>query len=254
MNPTISVAVHALADLSRFLLQSLDRIERRGLKSADYQDYFTHLQITAEKLLAEKLDKAGKLSQITWQLDLISQKSFFLHNYPSCFSSLILYKQKKVYGCVIYNLLTQDVYHAVSGFGARNNTRRIRVSKQYYTESYRTEKYILALDHAAVSYYQVQPFKQWLVTGSSMQDIVNLASGFIDGVITLSLNATQFQVAQLLLQEAGALTESIPANIKSHAQNTINQHIETEQEKKIVPLISANQYVLTHLKQDLCLI
>ena len=250
MNPTLSVAIQALADLSRFLLRSLDALEHQASASLNHKHYFTHLHSAAERLLADKLRKAARLSQFSWQLDLIDPRYLFLHRHPDCFLSLVLYKHNKAHTCLVYNILTQEVYSAISGLGAYANTRRIRVSKKN-TGRNQAELCVIAFDRAAFMRYNAQNiFKHWLVTGSSMLDIVRLASGCIDGVVTLHLNPIQLQIAQLLLQEAGALTESlqpVQQNVDRGASGT------AEHGENPVSLIAAHQQVITHLKRHLCL-
>ena len=235
MNPTVSLAIQALTDVSRFLLGSIDQVRPKGNKSANLSNYFASVRSGADQILAEKLANAARLSELSWQFDMLGQLNYGLHNHPDYFLSLFIRKKDKPYAALIYNPLTQNVYSAVIGLGAYANTKRIRLTKKPYSD-----QAIVSFDRTALLKYQpYKAFTCWTVTGSPMLDIVRLASGAVDGLVIAQLNTIQLNVARLLLQESGGLVELL-------------EQTDTDADAPMHGLIAANQYFLARLKTVLC--
>ena len=160
------------------------------------------------KNLRNELQKSRPQMPVVTKGEKLPQGSYFLvsaldgelnfvHGIPNFAISIAEIADSQVVSCVVYNPATSDMYFAEKGNGSfkegYRNHERLRVSARKDL----SQALISADDEYAASVAGTRKF------GAISLDLANLASGKLDGVISMSNDPAEIAAGILLVREAG---------------------------------------------------
>lgn len=154
---------------------------------------------------------AGGTDGVTWVVDPLDGTTNYLHDYPAYAVSIGAMVDGVLSAGVVIDVLRERVYHCAAGGGAWCDDRRIHVST--------TTDAALALIGTGFPFKSLHllpaylhQFSTILVAtsgirraGSAALDLVDLASGRLDGFWELSLAPWDVAAGTLLVREAGGI-------------------------------------------------
>lgn len=156
---------------------------------------------------AEKVGKAGVEYQ--WVIDPLDGTTNFIHGFPHYAVSIAALHRGQVMHAVVFDPNANEIYTASRGNGAFLDDRRIRVSSQsrYHDALIAARVPGLAGKPAAGSRFTglLTECASVRRTGSTVLDLVYVASGRLDGYCATNLQPWDMAAGALIATEAGAL-------------------------------------------------
>ena len=140
--PYLNTACQLAREASKHILQNIDRLDRIKVQQKAADDYVTSVDKSIEQLiimkiqelypehdiLTEESGKHGSNGEYLWVIDPIDGTSNFISNIPIfAISIALLHNNEPVIG-VIYQPMTDELFSACQGQGAKLNNTRIRSS------------------------------------------------------------------------------------------------------------------------------
>ncbi|WP_075981068.1 inositol monophosphatase family protein [Bacillus massilinigeriensis] len=172
-------------------------------------------------------DEFDSLHGIIWIIDPIDGTMNFIHQQRNFAISIGIYKDGIGYIGLIYDVVNDELYHAIKGEGAYLNNRKLHPLKEtkvaeaiialnvtWVIKNNRIDPSILtrlALDVRGTRSY-----------GSAAIELASIAAGRIDAYFTLRLSPWDFAAGLVLLEEVGGLVTTLngePLNLLE--QNSI---------------------------------
>ena len=158
---------------------------------------------------------AGKDETRKWLINPVSGLENFSRGSPNWVVSLGLEHKSETINSVIYYPCTNELYKVIKGDGAYSRHMKLRVAPIQ-----KVEDFVVALDFRFENdkttpgnlEHLLRSFKQIKSTGNPSLDLINLASGKIDGAIAPMVDWVDIAPAKLLLLESGGLTYSLNGN------------------------------------------
>lgn len=146
---------------------------------------------------------------LTWIIDPLDGTTNFIHHFPMFAVSIGLLKDEQLFGGVVYNPATKELFSSELGKGAFLNEKKINVSK---TDIFKNSLFITGF-----YYYKGEKLKQQIdkftkvqeITqavrrlGAASLDICYVACGRADGFWEAGLNSWDIAAGALILQESG---------------------------------------------------
>lgn len=216
----INVMVAAATKVARALNRDFGEIEQLQTSRSGSWDFTNHSFQHGARILIESLTNARPGSQTiiagnaqltsdlpseTWMVSPISGKLNFSHGIPHFAVTIAYVSGSKTKSAVIYDFMHDNLYWAEKGAGAYRNDRRIRVSKRQNLEDLVIGNFEdQATDRKRVSVTEVGGNVR--VLGSVALDLALVASGVFDGFWSFTALPAEFYAGQLLVAEAGGLT------------------------------------------------
>lgn len=197
-------------------------------KSERGVDVVTKLDVDTENFLAEKLlkfdTKAGfygeefgerKKSDRFWLVDPIDGTSHFVRGIPYSTTMIGLVEDGQVILSVIYNFVTEEMFEAVKGKGAKLNNKQIRVSKRPLKDAYIAYESDLVSPKDLKTFLDLKKKSTLLTTINCGYEFGLIASGRIEGRICVSPYGKDWDYApgSLLVSEAGGVVKNIGSNL-----------------------------------------
>jgi myo-inositol-1(or 4)-monophosphatase len=219
----INIAVRAARAAGEVIVRSLNRLESLSITSKGRNDFVSEVDHAAEAeiiklirknypnhaFLAEESGRSGEGDTI-WIIDPLDGTTNFLHGFPQFAVSIACQIKGRMEHGVVYDPMSQEIFHASRGAGAHLDNRRIRVSKQRGLEGsligtgfpYRANaKYMdcyLAMLRAVME--NTAGVRR---PGSAALDLAYVAAGRTDAFWEIGLAAWDTAAGTLLIQEAG---------------------------------------------------
>jgi myo-inositol-1(or 4)-monophosphatase len=224
MHPFLNTAIKAARRAGMLILRNLNRIDRINVQEKSRRDFVSDVDKMAETEIIDIIqymypghailgEESGSHAgeEYQWIIDPLDGTTNFLHGYPQFCVSIAVRKEKHIEHAVIFDPLSDELYAASRGQGARLNDRRIRVSKVRSLDG--------ALLASGIPFSQLHHFDAYLSvyrslvtrssgirrSGSTALNLAWLASGRVDGLWVVGNKAWDVAAGSLLIQEAGGL-------------------------------------------------
>ena len=144
-----------------------------------------------------------------WIIDPLDGTTNFFHGFPNFSISIALELEGEIVKCIVYNPITEEMYHCSKGSGAFKNTKPIHVSK--------TKDLVSSMLGTGFSYQRGKPLDRSLELfrkftelthglrrpGSAALDFCYVACGIYEGFYEKDLNPWDVAAGYLLVEEAG---------------------------------------------------
>jgi myo-inositol-1(or 4)-monophosphatase len=225
MHPALNIAVRAARQAGNIIARSADRVDALVINSKSKNDFVSDVDRLAEQeiintirkayphhaILAEESGESAGSDEFQWIIDPLDGTTNFLHGFPQYAVSIALLHKGRLDQAVIYNPISQELYTASRGGGAKLNDRRLRVTKRNSLEG--------ALLGTGFPFRQQHLLDMYLATfkalhadtagirraGSAALDLAFVAAGRLDGFWEFGLSPWDMAAGVLLIQEAGGL-------------------------------------------------
>ena len=220
-----------VAPIVRQAGEAARRKQKRGVtaEQKEHGEWVTETDRETESFIIERLryyfpdhgmlgEESGHHgdSENCWVIDPIDGTTNFIHGFPHSVVSVAFCHNGKPEVGVIYDIATDDTYAAVIGGGAYLNDERIRVSAvtqfsrsllcasgQLRDGDTDLWQHIVALGKSTEGMRR---------TGSSALDLVQLAAGFTDVVVSGPVKFWDVAAGSLIVREAGGLISDVNDN------------------------------------------
>jgi myo-inositol-1(or 4)-monophosphatase len=221
----LNIAVRAARAAGEIIIRSLNRLESLTITSKGRNDFVSEVDHAAEAeiikiirkhypnhaFLAEESGRSGDNDTI-WIIDPLDGTTNYLHGFPTFAVSIACQTKGRMEHGVVYDPISQEIFHASRGGGAHLDNRRIRVSKQRGLEGalistgfpYRSnvsyiDSYLAMLKAVMENTAGIRR------PGSAALDLAYVAAGRTDGFWEIGLSPWDTAAGTLLIQEAGGL-------------------------------------------------
>lgn len=229
MHPMLNTAVKAARKAGNIINRASLDVERLQIAQKGTRDFVTDVDHACEEAIIEILHTAypqhaflaeesgkvhhpadGSSPEYEWVIDPLDGTTNFIHGLPVHAVSIALRHRGQLAHAVVYDPNRNELFTASRGGGAFLNDRRIRVSGQR-----RLPDALLGArwpGSAGPSGGSTSRLSQLSAdsagvrrTGSSVLDMVYVASGRLDGFCGSDLKVWDLAAAALIVQEAGGL-------------------------------------------------
>lgn len=223
MQPLLNIALSAARQAGDLIVRHVEQVDRIKVTAKSSEEYFSEVDIMAEKLIINAIHKAypdhgiiaeesgsyNEDAETVWIIDPLDGTSNFLHGFPFFAVSIAVRIKNRIEHGVVYDPLRHEAFTASRGNGARLNDRRIRVSKQTQLSA--------ALLGTGLPFRNEQVARRFLPTlealigkcagirrtGAAALDLAYVASGRLDGFWEIGLRPWDIAAGALLILEAG---------------------------------------------------
>jgi myo-inositol-1(or 4)-monophosphatase len=220
----MTVMIEAARKAARGLTRDFGEVENLQVSMKGPGDFVSAADRRAEKTLVEALAKArpgygflneeggtieGTDPSHRWLIDPLDGTTNFLHGIPQFAISIALEREGQLVAGVIYNPITDELFHTEKGKGAFLNTRRLRVATRRELATAvigtgiptlnRTDHPGFLKELAAVM-RQTSGVRRF---GACALDMAYVAAGRLDAFWERGLNPWDMAAGILLIREAG---------------------------------------------------
>jgi myo-inositol-1(or 4)-monophosphatase len=211
--------------IGAYLKEESHKVQSADIKEKGIHDYVTYVDLEAEKRLVTELGKlipgVGFIAEenkdllksegYNWVIDPLDGTTNYIHSIPVyCISIALMYKDEVVSG-VVYEVNTQECFHAWKDSPAFLNRNEIRVSSQaslneslfatgfpYYDYS-RMDDYLEVFKHLMKASRGIRRL------GSAALDLAYVAAGRFDGFYEYGLQSWDVAAGSFIVQQAGGV-------------------------------------------------
>jgi myo-inositol-1(or 4)-monophosphatase len=214
----------------RAIARDFGEVELLQVSKKGPSDFVTAADLKAEKIIFEELSRArpgygflgeergaveGTDRTHRWIVDPIDGTTNFVHAIPHFAISIALEREGRLIAGVVYNPVTDDLYHAETGRGAFRNETRLRVAARR-----KLDEAVLATGipfqgtpgHGQF-FKELHQFTQRVAGirrfGSAALDLAFVASGRFDGFWERNLSLWDIAAGVVLVREAGGFCDEI---------------------------------------------
>lgn len=219
MQPLLNIAVNAARQAGDIILRHSDQLERLQISEKSKNDFFTEVDIKAEQIIIQTIQKAypdhgiiaeecgiqREDAECVWIIDPLDGTSNYLRQFPFYAVSIGIRIKNRIEHAVVYDPIRHECFSASRGRGARLNDRRIRVSKQTQLNSSMLGVCLQHNTHASKVQALINQCASARRTGSVALELAYVASGRLDGFFGFQLKPWDIAAGTLLIQEAGGL-------------------------------------------------
>lgn len=229
-SPVMNVMMTTATKAGRGLRRDFGEVENLQVSTKGPGDFVTNADIRAEKLIFEDLSRArpgygfvmeergtveGQDKTHRWIVDPLDGTTNFLHGIPIFAISIGLERDGVLVAGVVYNPITDEMFHAERGQGAFLNNKRLRVSgRNRLSEAVFTtgiphqgraapDKFLSDMETFLPKIAGLRRF------GSAALDLANVAAGRVDGYWERGLKIWDIAAGTVLVREAGGLISDI---------------------------------------------
>ncbi len=229
MHPALNIAVRAARQAGNIIARSADRVDALVIGNKSKNDFVSDVDRLAEQeiintlrkayphhaILAEESGATPGSDEFQWVIDPLDGTTNFLHGFPQYAVSIALLHKGRLDQAVVYNPISQELFTASRGGGAKLNDRRLRVTKRNSLDG--------ALLGTGFPFRQQHLLDMYLATfkalhadtagirraGSAALDLAFVAAGRLDGFWEFGLSPWDMAAGVLLIQEAGGLVSDM---------------------------------------------
>ena len=247
-------------DAAAFIKTNFGKVVSDDIITKEFNSLVSYVDQQAENILTTGLKEILPVSgfiteeetitqdqnqELVWIIDPLDGTTNFLHNVPNFAVSVALSVNGKIVIGMVYYVIPDDYYHAITGQGAFKNNLPIRVSNKPfsqsifatgfpYTNEYQIDQYLSLLKFVLTNSRGIRRF------GSAALDLCYVASGRVQGYYEGNLNPWDIAAGALIVQEAGgAVSDYTGGNTFSNGKEIIaaNEPIRKILEDKISTLL-----------------
>jgi myo-inositol-1(or 4)-monophosphatase len=225
--------IRAAREASIKLKRDYGEVDQLQVSKKGPADYVTAADIRTEKILRGELSKArpdygflmeeagaieGTDPDRRWIIDPIDGTTNFVHGIAHFAMSIALQEHGRITAGVVFNPITEEMFTAELGQGARLNDRRIRVSSRGAMDNAVFATGIPFLGRGTTSDHQGYLAEMGAVMavsagirrfGSAALDLAFVAAGRYDGFWETGLMPWDIAAGVILVREAGGLVTDI---------------------------------------------
>ena len=170
--------------------------------------------IEGSVVLGEEGDAWDCDAEYVWVVDPIDGTSNFIRDLGASVISIGLFRQKQIYGGVIYNPYRDEMFYALKGQGAYLNGERIHVSDRDFTHShlcsamslYKKEYAAPCYNIIKEVYEQADDLRRF---GAAALELALLAAGRVELYFEMRLFPWDMAAGAILIGEAGGYWECL---------------------------------------------
>ena len=241
MNAQLNIAIRAARNAGDIITRYVDRIDTLKIGTKQHNDFVTEVDQQAEQEILYTLKKAypdhaflaeesGKHNEQKdskhplWIIDPLDGTTNFIHGIPQFAVSIALQQDNHLQVGVIYDPMSQELFTATRGGGARLNDRRMRMNPNARLEG--------SLIGTGFPYYRFDALDNYMgilkevITktagarrpGSAALDLAYTAAGRYAGFWEFNLQPWDIAAGALLVQEAGGMVSDFD-NTDGYLQN-----------------------------------
>ena len=190
-------------------VSNVDRLCEKAIKQIVLDAFPDH------DLLTEESAFRGKGSPFKWIIDPIDGTTNYIHGFPFFCVSIALEIERKIRLGVVYDPLSDELFHAEAGRGAFLNGHRISVSrmKDLNLSLLTTGFPYDVREHAD---FYIRFFREFMMKtiairrpGSAALDLCYVANGRFDGYWELKIHSWDVAAGSLIVTEAGGKVTDI---------------------------------------------
>jgi len=225
MQPMLNIAVRAARAAGDIIVRNMDRLDRIKVVTKQNNDFVSNVDHMSEQaiistikqaypehgILAEESGSQAENSEYQWIIDPLDGTTNYLHGFPQFAVSIALKHKNRLEVGVIYDPVSQELFTAIRGDGAKLNDKKIRVTNHKGLNN--------ALLGTGFPYYDQSYIDTYLETmkalmqktagirrpGSAALDLAWLAAGRIDGFWEFNLKSWDIAAGALIVREAGGI-------------------------------------------------
>lgn len=225
MQPMLNIAVRAARAAGDIIVRNMDRLDRIKVVTKQNNDFVSNVDHMAEQaiiatlkqaypehgILAEESGSQDEKAEFQWIIDPLDGTTNYLHGFPQFAVSIALKHKNRLEVGVIYDPVSQELFTAMRGDGAKLNDKKIRVSNQKSLHNALLGTGFPYSDQSYLDTY-LETMKALMQKtagirrpGSAALDLAWLAAGRIDGFWEFNLKAWDIAAGALLVREAGGI-------------------------------------------------
>lgn len=221
----LNIAVRAARAAGDIIVRNMDRLDRIKVVTKQNNDFVSNVDHMSEQaiistikqaypehgILAEESGSQAENSEYQWIIDPLDGTTNYLHGFPQFAVSIALKHKNRLEVGVIYDPVSQELFTAIRGDGAKLNDKKIRVTNHKGLNN--------ALLGTGFPYYDQSYIDTYLETmkalmqktagirrpGSAALDLAWLAAGRIDGFWEFNLKSWDIAAGALIVREAGGI-------------------------------------------------
>ena len=229
-SPTLNVMIKAAHKAAPSLRRDFGEVENLQVSRKGPGDFVSNADLKAEETLREELTQArpgygllleeggeimGGDKTHRWIIDPLDGTTNFLHGIPHFAISIALEREGTLVAGVIYNPITDELFHAERGAGAFLNNKRIRVSARnqladcvfacgmpHGVRKGRAE-FVKEIDTLLPKVAGLRRM------GSAALDLAYVAAGRVDGFWERGLSPWDMAAGIVLVREAGGMVSDL---------------------------------------------
>ncbi|PIE44310.1 MAG: hypothetical protein CSA50_00890 [Gammaproteobacteria bacterium] len=241
MHPIMNIALRAVRQTGEFLQQILERQEFSPENVESTLQNMQKIERQVHRILIQNLKKSyhehhfaelgeTKLAAhpVAWVIHPILNPLAFSRGLPDTLLSVVCLQHGKAEHSVLFNPVTGDEFTASKGRGATLNGKRVRVSSVRKIESALVAANLFTAkanrsNHVIMDLYQdlLTEALYCQMSGCTALDLINVASGKLDCLIDLNVNADELAGSLLFCQESGVLFGDIAGAPIKPASKTV---------------------------------
>ncbi len=221
----VTIAVRAARAAGNIIVRNMDRLDRINIASKKNNDFVCDVDHQAEAAIIETLKESypdhgilaeesgihDESSEYQWIIDPLDGTTNYLHGFPQFAVSIALKHKNRLEAAVIYDPVSQELFTAARGEGAKLNEKRIRVSGHVGLNSALLSTGFPYTDQSYLDTYLetmralMEPAAGIRRPGSAALDLAWIAAGRCDGFWEFNLNAWDIAAGALIVREAGGI-------------------------------------------------
>ena len=233
MIANLNIAINAATIAGKIIVDASDRIDSIRIEEKGVNDFVTSVDKKVESLLIEEISKVYPDHKIlseeffpdtelfeedsVWIIDPLDGTTNFIHGFPHYAISIAFYSEGNVQSGLVYNPITNELFTALRGKGARLNQNRIRASKNNNIKgslictgfpSKHQKRHDLYMNLVENLFSEVVGMRR---TGSAALDLCYVAAGRFDAYIDTDLKVWDTAAASLVARESGVMVTDFSA-------------------------------------------
>ncbi len=226
MNPMLNIAVRAARRAGNILIQGFERRDEIETSSKSTNDYVTNFDKASEKTIVETIRVAypdhtiiteesgllsGKDGEVQWIIDPLDGTTNFIKGFPHFSISIAVRVKNRTEVAVVYDPITNELFTAQRGKGAKLNEVRLRVSNlrelkgTILATGFPFKRPHLMPTQFAMMANLVKDCADFRRTGSAALDLCYVAANRVDGYFEADIKPWDIAAGDLIVREAGGL-------------------------------------------------
>lgn len=248
-SPTMNVIMAAARKAARPLVRDFGELENLQISQKTPGDFVTHADKRTEQILIEELSRArpgygflgeeggtleGKDRSHRFIIDPIDGTSNFMHGIPQFAISIGLEREGQLVAGLIYNPVTDEMFHGEKGSGAFLNGKRLRVAARKEMTPCLFATGLPFLTRPGQARALAETGAIMAVSGgirrfgSAALDLAWTAAGRVDGFWEHGLNIWDTAAGIVLVREAGGIVSDFQGRtdgLKGDEVVCANEHL-----------------------------